>query len=149
MLDLTPISFIEVLQIIYKNTYLFGCIRSYFAALSFFSCDRWTLSCGMRHLVPWPGIEPRLPALGAWSLIHWTTRVVPTNDFLIISPLSYIHQCIFPCIYWSILSLMHFKISIIASIPALQLNISACIVLLRVQYLFMVLPTVKLTYNEM
>ena len=26
------------------------------------------LSCGMRDVVPWPGIEPRPPALGAWSL---------------------------------------------------------------------------------
>ena len=32
------------------------------------------LSCGMRHLVPQPGIKPRPPALGAWSLNHWTTR---------------------------------------------------------------------------
>ena len=28
-------------------------------------------------LVPWPGIKPRLPALGMWSLNHWTTRVLP------------------------------------------------------------------------
>ena len=28
-------------------------------------------------LVPRPGIEPRPPALGAWSLNHWTTREVP------------------------------------------------------------------------
>ena len=26
--------------------------------------------------VPWTGIEPRPPALGAWSLGHWTTRVI-------------------------------------------------------------------------
>ena len=31
-------------------------------------------ACG--NLVPWPGIEPRSPALGAWSLSHWTTREV-------------------------------------------------------------------------
>ena len=31
----------------------------------------------MRDLVPWPGIEPRHPALGAQSLTHWTTREVP------------------------------------------------------------------------
>ena len=35
------------------------------------------LSCGMWDLVPWPGIEPRPPALGVWSLSHWTTREVP------------------------------------------------------------------------
>ena len=27
-----------------------------------------SLSCSMRNLVPWPGIEPRPPALGAWNL---------------------------------------------------------------------------------
>ena len=27
-------------------------------------------------VVPWPGIEPRPPALGARSLTHWTTRKV-------------------------------------------------------------------------
>ena len=33
--------------------------------------------CGMQDLVPWLGIEPWFPALGARSLNHWTTREVP------------------------------------------------------------------------
>ena len=33
----------------------------------------------MRDLVPGPGIEPRPPALGAWSLTHWTTRGSPSS----------------------------------------------------------------------
>ena len=33
-------------------------------------------SCGMWDLVLWPGIELGLPALGGWSLHHWTTREV-------------------------------------------------------------------------
>ena len=33
----------------------------------------WTLSCRMWDLVPWPGIEPGLSALGARSLSHWST----------------------------------------------------------------------------
>ena len=37
------------------------------AALGIFSCSTW-------DLLPWPGIEP---ALGAWSLSHWTTREAP------------------------------------------------------------------------
>ena len=41
----------------------------YLAALS--------LSCKMWDLVPWPGIKPRPPVLGAQSLSHWTTREVP------------------------------------------------------------------------
>ena len=34
-------------------------------------------SCGMQDLVPWPGIKPRPPAFGLYSLSHWTTREVP------------------------------------------------------------------------
>ena len=32
----------------------------------------------MWDLVPWPGIKPRIPALGARCLNHWITREVPT-----------------------------------------------------------------------
>ena len=39
------------------------------------------LSCGMRDLVPWPGIKPRPPASGAWRLIHRTTRKSLHCDF--------------------------------------------------------------------
>ena len=38
-------------------------------------------SCCMWHLVPWPGIEPRPPALGAQNLRHWTTREVLITVF--------------------------------------------------------------------
>ena len=35
-------------------------------------CGMWTLlSCDMWDLVPWPGIKPRPPVLGAQSLSHW------------------------------------------------------------------------------
>ena len=37
----------------------------------------WTLSWGMRDLIPWLGIKPGLPALGVWNLSHCTTREVP------------------------------------------------------------------------
>ena len=37
-------------------------------------------SCDMRDLVPCVGIEPGPPALGAWSLSHWTTREVPSSN---------------------------------------------------------------------
>ena len=39
------------------------------------------LSCGMWHVVPQPGIEPRTSALGVQSLSHWTTREVPDTIF--------------------------------------------------------------------
>ena len=35
------------------------------------------LSCSIWDLVPWPGIEPRPPAVKAGSLSHWTTRELP------------------------------------------------------------------------
>ena len=35
----------------------------------------------MWHLVPWPGIEPGPPALGAWSPSNWD-REVPVFKFL-------------------------------------------------------------------
>ena len=49
------------------------------------------LSYSMWDLVPWPGIEPGPPALGAWSLSHWTTREVPPK-FTFTHTLSLIHR---------------------------------------------------------
>ena len=42
-----------------------------------FTCGVQNHSWGMWDLVPWPGIEPRPPELGAPSLSHWTTSEVP------------------------------------------------------------------------
>ena len=50
-------------------------------ACGIFSCSMQTLSCGVWDLVPWPGIEPRAPALGAQSLSPWPTREVFGGDF--------------------------------------------------------------------
>ena len=65
--------------------YLFTCLHQALVAAhrSFcLHCSRRTLSCGLWDLVPWPGIEPRPPALGAHSLSHWTTRKVPGMSVL-------------------------------------------------------------------
>ena len=51
-------------------------------ACRIFSCSMWALSCSMWDLVPWPGIEPRHLALGAWSLSHWTTKEVPEYNLI-------------------------------------------------------------------
>ena len=40
------------------------------------------LVVAMWDLVPWSGIEPGPPALGVWSLSHWTTKEVPPRAFL-------------------------------------------------------------------
>ena len=45
-------------------------------ACGIFSCSMRTWA--MWDLVPQPGREPRPPALGVWSLSHWTPREVPT-----------------------------------------------------------------------
>ena len=46
-----------------------------------FSCSMQTLSCVTWDLVPWPGLKPRPPALGARSLSPWTTREVLTESW--------------------------------------------------------------------
>ena len=43
-------------------------------ACKVFGCGMWDL-----FIVPWSGIKSRRPALGAWSLSHWTPRGVPIN----------------------------------------------------------------------
>ena len=43
-----------------------------------FHCGMWLFSCSMWDLVLGPEVEPGLPAWGAWSLSHWTTREVPS-----------------------------------------------------------------------
>ena len=55
-----------------------GCKLDLIVACGVFSCG----------LVPWPGMEPVPPALGTWSLSHWTTREVPVCKFFEIKPLS-------------------------------------------------------------
>ena len=56
----------------------------YIILFNYFGCS-WSL---LQHacfaaiygiLVPWPGIEPWPPVLGAQSLNHWTTRKVPSS----------------------------------------------------------------------
>ena len=45
------------------------------------ACGVLVAAC-RRDLVPQPGIKPRPPALGTWSLTFWTTREVPVGRFL-------------------------------------------------------------------
>ena len=46
-------------------------------ACGIFSCIMQGLSCSRWDLIPRPGTERLPPALGAWSLSHWTIREVP------------------------------------------------------------------------
>ena len=45
-------------------------------------CGMGTLSCGVWCLGPQQGMEPGCPALGVWSLSHWTMRDVLRLHFL-------------------------------------------------------------------
>ena len=54
------------------------------------------LSCRMQDLVPWPGIEPRPPALGAWNLNHWP----PEKSLLRFSSFSEIGFLPNPVVYF-------------------------------------------------
>ena len=59
-----------------KASFVKICI--YLAAMGLSCRTRiFDLHCRLRDLVPWPGIEPEAPGLGAQSLSHWTTREVP------------------------------------------------------------------------
>ena len=49
----------------------------------FFYLAALDLSCSMWDLIPWPGIKPRPPTLGASGISHWTTREVPLLIFWI------------------------------------------------------------------
>ena len=56
----------------YIYTYFLKFIWLYWILVTAFGI----FSCGMWDLDPWSGMKPRLIALGAWSLSHWTTREV-------------------------------------------------------------------------
>ena len=72
--------------------YLFGCARpklwhtgsslqlagSLVNDMWHLSCGSRTLTCSLLDLVPWLGMEPGLPALGALCLSHWTTGKYPS-----------------------------------------------------------------------
>ena len=50
--------------------------------LFFFGCNEWHMGS---YLVPWPGIEPELPAVEVWSLNRWrTAREVPGFSYFLI-----------------------------------------------------------------
>ena len=42
-----------------------------------------SFNCSIWDLVPWPGIKPWPPALGAQSLSHWATREVPNFGLIL------------------------------------------------------------------
>ena len=86
LLQFSQVFSMRIFFLFFFNIYLFIWLPQVLvAACGIFSCSMWTLRCGMLAfscsmwiLVPWPGIEPGPPALGAWSLNCWTIREVPS-----------------------------------------------------------------------
>ena len=54
-------------------------VGSMYTYYSFIYLAARDLHFSMRDLVPWPGIEPWPPPLGAWSFSHWMIREVPSS----------------------------------------------------------------------
>ena len=69
------------------------------AALRIFVAMGRIFSCGIRDPVPQAGIEPRHPALGVWSLNHWTTKEVHILWFFlpVLIPTVWIQGCSHHC----------------------------------------------------
>ena len=63
-------------EFFFFSNYLFIWLYWVFVSCGIFSCSMW-------DLVPRLEIEPGVPALGAGSLSHWTTREVPRVQNLI------------------------------------------------------------------
>ena len=49
--------------------------KSHVSAFLFLNFWLHPKACGT--LVPKPGVEPKTPGIGRWSLNHWATREVP------------------------------------------------------------------------
>ena len=73
-LCLWPLPFFQFLNL---YIYIFIWLHWVLASANGIFKSMRTLCWGMWDLVPWSGIEPGPPALGAWSLRHRTTREVP------------------------------------------------------------------------
>ena len=94
------------MSIFFFNIYLFGCTslqlhtgsQIFVTASGIFSCSVRTLSCGIWDLVPWPGIKPKPPALGARSLSHWTTREVLDMTIIVVIMGIYKYQNLPNCV---------------------------------------------------
>ena len=81
------------------------------AELRIFSCGTKTLSCGLWYLVPWPEVEPRLPALG-----HGVLATGPPGKSLEIYPLyeDTSHGGLGPTLLQYVLSSVQFSRSVVS-----------------------------------
>ena len=80
-------------------------------------------SCGI--LVPWPGIEPMPPALGAWSLNHWTAREVPCRLFFFFESLVFIFIFIYLFIFINLFIIYFWLCWVIVAARGLSLVVAS------------------------
>ena len=64
--------------------------------IDLFNLDVAGLSCSMWGRVPWPGVEPRPPALEAQTLRCWTTREGPSCSLLLHPPSDFAASLLSP-----------------------------------------------------
>ena len=92
-----------VFQFWLRNTFLFVSLLHHFIKVALFGFLHFKLLLKIFlfiwlhiwDLVPWPGTEPRHPALGAWSLTHWATREVPKVTLFLFAINRYVvRKCI-------------------------------------------------------
>ena len=72
-----------------NSTLIFLFKKNIYLAMLGLVCSKGTLCFGLLDLVPWPGVKPRPPSLGAQGLSPWTTREVPILYFF--EPKSWHH----------------------------------------------------------
>ena len=74
LLSLSPWRFVHVIMCIASSLFFLIFIWLPWVlvvACGIFNYVMWTLRCCIWDLIPWPGMEPRPPALGAWCLSPW------------------------------------------------------------------------------
>ena len=104
LLSLSPWRFVHVIMCIASSLFFLIFIwlpRVLVVACGIFNYVMWTLRCCIWDLIPWPGMEPRPPALGAWSLSPWTTGEVPIALSLLLSSMPW-QECttVNPFAHW-------------------------------------------------
>ena len=80
-------------QVIHHCIYAYSFWYIYLSVLCL-RCSMFDLCWDIWDSIPWPGIEPRPPAFGVWSLSHWTTREIPVSHIHLFIPIHLLIPCL-------------------------------------------------------